>query len=234
MKQQISPLLFIFFLLVSCQQESHLLPEEAGKGYLSLSSIELQAETIRPVTTRAVSPDLTIEIVKEDGTTVAKYEAGAAEASEKIELEAGIYKLKAYSPNYGTTWTNDEKGEPIYYKEQDFTIEAEKVRYLTVQVPMVNFGVRLLLPDNFNTWFSSYLFSVQMDNRNVTLQNGETAYFAPVPETSISFQYALSATNADDEALSQISNYSDIAGGTIYEITYSMLTRSLVLRSYKR
>lgn len=231
------PILYILttiFFLSSCQQEITLHSEETEQGYLSLSSIELQAETIHPVATRAVSPDLTIEILKEDGTTVVKYEAGAAEASEKIELEAGTYKLKTYSPNYGALWTNDEKGAPIYYKEQDFTIEAEKVRYLTVHVPMVNFGVRLVLPDNFNTWFTSYLFSVQMGDRNVTLQNNETAYFVLTPGDNIPFQYALSATNTDNEALSQINNYSDITGGTIYEITYSMATRSLVLRTEEK
>lgn len=208
----------LLFLLASCQQEEPSVATD--KGYLSLSSIELQAETINQIATRAVSPDLVIEILKADGTQVFKFDAGAAEANEKIELDAGTYKLKAYSPNYGTTLENNEQGAPIYYKEQDFNIEPEKVNYLAVQVPMVNFGVKLVLPDNFNTLFGSYTFTVQWGSRNVVLQEGETAYFDLTQENSGTLLYTLTATNSDDETQSKTDSYSELSAGIVYEITY--------------
>lgn len=222
----------ILFLFASCQQEVNLL-SSASKGYLSLSSLELETSTITPISTRIVNPELAIEILKSDGTSVVKYDAGAAEASGKIELEVGEYKLKAYSPNYGTTWKNDEKGEPVYYKEQSFTIVAEKVNYLSVQVPMINIGVQFLLPEGFSNWFISYTFSAQIGNRTVTLQEGETAYFELPENSNTKLQYSLSATNSDDEFMQQDSNYEGtLTAGTVYEVTYSISTRSLL--SYKK
>ncbi len=218
--------LIAVFLLVSCQQEDALLPTEAGKGYLSLSSIELQAETIKQIATRAVPSDLAIEILKADGTSVVKYDAGAAEASEKIELEAGNYKLKAYSPNFGTPQNSNEKGTPVYYKEQDFSIEAEKINYLAIQVPMINIGVQLILPETFSNWFDSYTFTVQLGDRNVILQKDEIAYF-DLPAQSATLLYTLTATNKDDESQSKTSSYNDnLTGGVVYVITYSLSTNS--------
>ena len=167
----------IIFSLVSCQQEDA--PLTVGKGYLSLASLEIGTGTVSSISTRAVSPDIAIEILKADGTPVIKYDAGAAEASGKIELEAGNYILKAYSPNHNTSYDNNEKGEPKYYKEQTFTIEPEKVSYLNVKVPMINFGVSLVLPqDILDTWFNSYTFTITLGDRTLTLQNSETAYLS--------------------------------------------------------
>lgn len=228
MKQILYILTSLFFLLASCQQEDNF-PSKNGKGYLSLSSLEVEANTITPISTRAVNPELAIEIVKSDGTPVVKYDAGAAEASAKIELEAGEYKLKAYSPNYGTTWQNDEKGEPVYYKEQSFTIVAEKVNYLSVQVPMINIGIQFILPEGFSNWFTDYTFSAQIGNRTVTLREGETAYFELPENNNTKLQYSLSATNSDNELMQQDSSYEGtLTAGTIYEVAYTISTRSLL------
>lgn len=216
-------------LLASCQKEDYILSLESDKGYLSISSIEVEKESITQISTRTVNPELAIEIVKSDGTPVVKYDAGAAEASAKIELEAGEYKLKAYSPNYGTTWQNDEKGESVYYKEQSFTIVAEKVNYLSVQVPMINIGVQFILPKGFSNWFNDYTFFAQIGNRTVTLREGETAYFELPENNNTKLQYSLSATNSDNEHMQQDSKYEGIlTAGTIYEVTYSISTRSLL------
>lgn len=223
-------LVTFLFLLSSCQQEDT--PIEAGKGFLSLSSIELEAENITTITTRAVSPDLAIEILKaDDRTTVKSYEAGAAEASGKIELEPGEYILKAYSPNYETTYTAAEKGAPKYYKEQAFTVISQRVSNLTLQVPMTNIGVRLALPETFGTYFPSYTFSATIGDRTVTLQNGEEAYFERPESSDTKLQYNLSATNIDNETMAEADTYSEaLRPGVCYEVTYSFATRSLVLR----
>lgn len=231
--KQILYILIAIFSLASCQQEE--LSIETGKGHLSLFSIELQAETINQIATRAISPDLVIEILKADGTPVSKFDAGATEANEKIELDAGAYKLKVYSTNYETTWGNNEQGSPIYYKEQDFSIESEKTNYLTVQVPMINFGVKFMLPDNFSTLFGSYTFAVQLGDRSVILQEGETAYFDLPTQNSSTLLYTLTATNSDDETLSKTDSYSELSAGIVYEITYQWANeqRMLVTSSVK-
>lgn len=220
----------LLFLLSSCRQEES--PIESGKGILSLTSVEVQAETISQITTRAVSPDLAIEILKaNDRTLVKSYETGAAEASDKIELDPGEYILKACSPNYETSYTNEEKGKPKYYKEQAFTIQPHRVNNLTLQVPMTNIGVRLVLPETFGGYFPSYTFSATIGNRTVTLQDGEDAYFE-LPENSADrLQYRLSAINTDNETMEETDIYNkSLTTGTCYEVTYSFATRSLILR----
>lgn len=183
MKHTLSYTLIALFLLSSCQQEDSSLTE-IGKGYLSLTSIEVQSEDVTQIGTRAVDADLAIQILSEDEqTTVQSFDAGAAEASAKIELDPGTYYLVANSTNYGTILTNEDAGTPVYYLKQAFTIESEKVNYLEATVPMTNFGVKLTLPDAFDSQFSSYTFTVSLGDRTVTLQNGGTAYF-DVPTTT--------------------------------------------------
>ena len=215
----------IIFSLVSCQQEDS--PLAVGKGYLSLASLEIGTGTVSSISTRAVSPGLAIEILKADGTPVIKYDAGAAEASGKIELEAGNYILKAYSPNHNTSYDNNEKGEPKYYKEQTFTIEPEKVSYLNVKVPMMNFGVSLVLPqDILDTWFNSYTFTITLGDRTLTLQNSETAYF-DLPADDTLLAYSLEATNKDNESFRQDHTYNQVLnGGTVYVISYFLTIHS--------
>ena len=229
MKQILYILTLLVFLLASCQQEDNF-PSNSGKGYLSLSSLEVEASTITSISTRAVNPELAIEIVNADGTSVVKFDAGATEASDKIELEAGEYKLKTYSSNYGATWQDEDKGAPIYYKEQNFTIIEEKVNYLSVQVPMISVGVQILLPEGFSNWFINYSFSAQIGNRKVTLQEGETAYFDLPENSDTKLQYSLSATNSDIELMQQDNIFEEaLTAGTVYEVTYSIATQSLLL-----
>jgi hypothetical protein len=222
--------LLIFFLFTACQREEESQP--SGTGYLSLSSLEVSNVDVVPVKTRAVNAELAIEIEKADGTPVVSYEAGAPETSAKIELEAGEYMLKAYTSNYGQVWDDSAQGEPVFYKEQRFTIAAEKVNYLTVICPMVNIGVRLVLPEGFSEWFNDYSFSARIGERNVNLRNGETAYYALPDEgqEAVELSYSLSATNADNESLNKEGSYTGITAGVVYEITYSFASQSFVLR----
>ena len=222
--------MLIFFLFTSCQREEEL-QATVGRGYLSLASLTVSNVGIVSVNTRAVNAELAVEIEKEDGTSVVSYEAGTAEASAKIELEAGKYVLKAHTSNYGQTWDESAKGEPVFYKEQPFTIVAEKVNYLTVSVPMINIGVRLVLPEGFSEWFG-YSFSARIGERCVILRNGETAYYALSDEGKepVELYYSLSATNVDGESLNKEGSYTGILSGVVYEITYSFASRSFILR----
>lgn len=224
MKLKTAILSILLSTLFSCRQED--VPSTAGTGYLSFSSMEVKPATITAISTRAVNPALAVEIEKEDGTAVIKYAAGATEVSKKIELEAGRYRLKAYSPNYGTVWDNTEKGEPVYYKEQPFSIEAEKVRYLTVDVPMTGIGVTLMLPENFDTWFRSYTFYAGIGERNVELKDGESAYFTLLPDGEPELHYSLAVVNMDGEHMDRTGTC-QVTENRLYEVTYSLATRFL-------
>lgn len=216
------------FLLASCQQDDAL-PTDVGTGYLSLASIEVQAASKVSIPTRAVDAALAIEIWNEAGDTQVKsFDAGDTVASQKIELEAGNYLLKTYSPNYNTAYTNDEKGDAKYYAEQTFSIQEERVTYVDVAVPITNFGVKLTLPDSFGTHFSSYTFTVELGSRSISLANGETAYFdAPTETDNYTLAYSFTATNTDNETMTQTGSYTNPLSGKMYEITYSYATRAL-------
>lgn len=221
MKHLIYPIITLF-LLAACQQEE--LPSGNGVGYLSLEDITVQAANV--VTTRAVDEDLYVKI--NDVTY------GPGKTPSKIDLTAGNYTLEAYNEAYTqySSWTDDEKGEAVYYLSQQVEIEAGKVNYLRAEVPMINFGVRLELPEGFDTAFPKNSFSVTVGNRTVSLNDGETAYF-PHSE-SVSVSYTLSVTNTEVEKNDKTGSNNEwenatIQPGTVYVITYDYATESLSL-----
>ena len=227
MKRNILYLIFGLFLLASCQQEE--LPD-AGTGYLAIADLSVEAPQVNVVSSRAEAEEsLTIEIVKEDGTPVQKLTE--AELADRIELAVGKYTLKVYSANYGedADWTDTDKGEAIYYADKSFEVTLGQTEKVSISVPMINFGVKLDLPDNFNTLFPTSTFTVMSGNeRQVELKDGETAYFSY--EKGVTFDYVLSATNKDQELRTMEGSYGtegeSVASGTIYTITYELETRS--------
>lgn len=207
--------------LFACQQED--LPSMGETGFLSLENMTVEVANTESISTRAVDNDLYVEISSQDVTpeVTLKYNPGDNIPS-KIELGAGRYALKIYND---TTLLDKT---PVFYKDTIFDIEAGKVNYLSVEVPMINIGVRLALPEGFSDWFKTYSFNVSDDgNRSVSIANGETAYFTIDQDIS----YTLSATNTDNEQKtdSKTIKKDQIAAGTIYVITYDYATKALRL-----
>ena len=213
------------FLLASCQQEE----TPSTEGGLSVAGIEKQVSAEVGLFSRAVDKSLTVDLYKggEKLRTLT-----AKEMQSKIKLDAASdYSLKVYSANYGSdvNWTNEQKGEPIYYKEEPFSVKLGETTSLKVKVPMSNYAVKLVLPEGLD-WVSSSEFTVTSGERSVKLQNGETAYF-PYAEGG-SFTYQLNLTNADNETFELTGSYGTeenkkLAFNTCYEVAYSMATQSL-------
>lgn len=211
--------LLSFFLLISCQQED-ILPEQ-GKGYLQLTDLSLASPTIENVHTRAVDEDLYVEIIGTDVNNT--YEPGTFPS--KIELEAGEYTLKAYNEAY----LNKTANAPQYYVETTFTIQAEKVTYPTISVPMVNVGISLAtLSDELQGLFNDVKLSFYTtdEQTETVLQPGETVYMDYAEDMTLT--YTLTATNADNETFTtEKKTYGKVEGekvepGHCYIITYSL------------
>lgn len=227
MKRNLFYTLCGFFLLASCQQEET--PSTSGEGYLSLTGIEIQNQAVTEVESRAVDESLTVDLYQGE-TKIRTLTAEELENTIKLEV-ATDYSLKVYSENYGadTSWTNDQKGEPIYYTEQPFEVKEGEVTPVKVQVPMVNFAVKLSMPESQN-WISGYTFTVTSGEREVTLLNGETAYFSYAEGGS--FSYELQLTNTDGEVFTLPGEYGLeedklLMSNTCYVVTYQMATQSL-------
>lgn len=214
------------FLLASCQQEDT--PSTSGVGYLSLTGIEIQNQAVTEVKSRAVDESLVVELYK--GGEL-KSTLTAEELENTIKLEAATdYSLKVYSENYESDaeWTNEEKGEPIYYTELPFEVKEGEVTPVKVQVPMVNFAVKLSMSEQ--NWIRDYTFTVTSGEREVALLNGETAYFSYAEGGS--FSYELQLTNTDGEVFTLPGKYGLEEGkllksNTCYVVTYQMATQSL-------
>ena len=219
MKQTLYTLLSLF-LLISCQQED-ILSEQEKKGYLQLTNLSLVSPTIESVQTRAVDEDLYVEIT---GTDVNEtYEPGTL--PNKIELEAGEYTLKAYNEAY----QNKTANAPQYYVEETFAIEAEKVTYPTISVPMVNVGISLAtLSDELQGLFNDVELSFYTtdEQTETVLQPEETVYMDYAEDMTLT--YTLTATNADNETFTtEKKTYGNVEGekiepGHCYVITYSL------------
>ena len=219
MKQTLYTLLSLF-LLISCQQED-ILSEQEKKGYLQLTDLSLISPTIESVQTRAVDEDLYVEITGTDVNDT--YEPGTL--PNKIELEAGEYTLKAYNEAY----QNKTANAPQYYVETTFTIQAEKVTYPTIAVPMVNVGISLAtLSDELQGLFSDVALSFYTtdEQATTTLQPGGIAYMDYAED--MTFTYTLKATNADNETFTTEKKiYGKVEGekvepGHCYVISYSL------------
>lgn len=219
MKQILYTLLSLF-LLISCQQED-ILSEQEKKGYLQLTNLSLVSPTIESVQTRAVDEDLYVEITGTDVNDT--YEPGTL--PNKIELEAGEYTLKAYNEAY----QNKTANAPQYYVEETFAIEAEKVTYPTISVPMVNVGISLAtLSDELQGLFNDVELSFYTtdEQTETVLQPGETVYMDYAED--MTFTYTLTATNADNETFTtEKKTYGNVEGekvesGHCYVITYSL------------
>lgn len=227
MKKNIIYILLGIFLLASCQQENEI---PSGKGYLSVEGIELQSQVVTEVASRAVDESMKVDLYK-GGQLVSTLTP--EKMQNKIELKpATDYMLKVYSANYGeeSTWDNETKGEPVYYKEVPFEVIAGATTPLKVQVPMITFAVCLDMPAVTGDLLKRYTFTVTSGGRSVTLQNGETAYFP----YSDSFNYQLSITNLDGEVKEQPGSWGTedgetVAQNTVYTVTYNWATQSLAV-----
>ena len=209
-----------FLFLVSCQQEDFPTIGE-GIGYLSLEDIQIQAAEVEMVQTRAVDNDLYVEIWQ-DGSLYDNHKYTPRTVPAKIELPAGTYTLKVYNME---TYAD---GKPWYYGEQEFTIAEGGVNYLSYEVPLKNFGVKLQLPEGFEELFHDITFTVGED---VELDDGDVYYFAPNTE---SISYTLKAKNEANEDQISKGNSEDwenatLTTGKLYIITYSFETKALVL-----
>lgn len=222
-------ILFSLLLLVSCQQESPL-PEQ-GTGYLQLGDLTL-GNTTETIVTRAVETDLYIEIT--GGTDVNDVYQPGQFPEGKLELAAGNYTLKAYNEAYKTPGSN----APRYYAQQDFTIEAEKVRYVTLQVPMVNVAIKLApFGDDLAGLFTNPTLTVKastVTSEATTLGPDETVYFDYTE--GMTFTYQLTATNADNETFSTgEKTYGNTEGqavepGHCYVISYTLASSTRTLQ----
>ena len=210
--------------LFACQQED--LPSMGETGFLSLENMTVEVANTESISTRAVDNDLYVEISSQDVTpeVTLKYNPGDNIPS-KIELGAGRYALKIYND---TTLLDKT---PVFYKDTIFDIEAGKVNYLSVKVPMINWGVQLDLPQNFANWFDeeNYRFTVKVGEKTVELKDEEIAYFSY--SNGVKLSYQLGATNNDGERFESEEIIYDeaLSPGTIYVITYDYATKALRL-----
>lgn len=221
MKKTILPIwTIILLMLTSCGNSEELL----------IGTLELSVAVVQPVSstvsTRAVDADLQVEVWSADGATMLR-QFTPGQSPNRMTLQAGSYLLKAFTPNYQTTYGNDELGEAKYYAEKAFSIEPAVVNRISCPVPMVNTAVSLILPEGFNTWFKNYSFSLkqQTNSRNVSMTVGQTAYF-DCTDGATSLLYTLTSVNTDDEPNSDSGTLSASAG-THYRITYAWETKSI-------
>ena len=226
MKQTIVYFIAGLFLLTGCTQEEPSLTESNQVGYLTVEDLTFQQAEQISVGSRAVDADLYVEITDTKATTT--YEPGKVPA--KIELAVGTCTVKAYNAAYKDNIPNAAK----YYAETTVEIKEGKVEYLSLEVPMVNYGVTLSLPDNFSDWFSDYTFSIGKSAATeiFSLKEDEVIYFDYQEGDVLSYSLLVTSKKEADRTFMQTGSYGSdegkaIEAGKIYQITYNWATKSL-------
>lgn len=227
MKQTILYFMAGLFLLTGCAKEELSLAEGNQVGYLTVENlVPQQAEQVSVGGSRAVDVDLYVEIIDINATTT--YNPGSVPA--KIELAVGNCTVKAYNAAYKDNTPNTAK----YYAEKTVEIEEGKVEYLSLEVPMVNYGVTLSLPDNFSAWFSDYTFSIGKSAATETfsLKEDEVIYFDYQKGDVLSYSLKVTSNEEADGTFTQTGSYGSdegkaIESGKIYQIIYNWETKAL-------
>ena len=220
MKHTLVYIATLCLLLTACQQEE--LPQGAqALGYLSLSAVEVEAGDVQLISTRASETDDLIVALTDASGKKTEYDY-----FETISCQPGTYELEIYNQAY----KDKADAAQYYYKHEDPVVITEGETNDDVEpisVPMVNFGVKLQLPEGFDTWFPTYIYAVN----GKELRDGEIAYFDYSSDVEI--EYTLTATNKDDEPFKKEGSNSDdcwkektIAAGTIYIISYAWETQT--------
>lgn len=211
------PLIALAF--ASCAQT-----EEDVRPAMGTVSVVLSKQAESPeLVTRTVDNDLQVDVLDNGGAVLHHYDEGQAQAAlNELMLEAGIYTLRAYTANYGSEYSNAERGEAKYYAETTFQVQAGRHIRLGLRVPMTNMAVSFTLPDDIASRFTDIRFTLTRGDRSQELPSGETAYFDLTPAADL--EYTLEMTNADGETSSKsaVLPAERQKAGTHYTITYAM------------
>lgn len=226
MKQTILYFIAGLFFLTGCTQEEPSLTESNQVGYLTVEDLTLQQAEQISVGSRAVDADLYVEITDSTKTTTYNPET----LPGKVELHVGKCTMKAYNAAYKDNTPNAAK----YYAETTVEIKEGKVEYLSLEVPMVNYGVTLSLPDNFSYWFSDYTFSIGKSAATETfsLKEDEVIYFDYQKGDVLSYSLKVTSEEEADGTFTQTGSYGSdegkaIESGKIYQIIYNWETKAL-------
>lgn len=198
MQKKLIYLLFILLTGISCSDNL----EQTNTGYLKMPEISIDTDVeIQELSRSTVASDIQIDIYQ--GSTIIKtYLVGDPALNAPIVLPVGSYKLVAHTPNMKEA-ANQELGNPIYYAEGNFTVDADQT---TVVEPLVakqiNIGIFLQFTDQlFNTAFTSITCRLQSSSgRTVDIdcqKITDIVYFNLFEGGNI--QYTIQATNIDGE-----------------------------------
>lgn len=198
MQKKLIYLLFILLTGISCSDNL----EQTNTGYLKMPEISIDTDVeIQELSRSTVASDIQIDIYQ--GSTIIKtYLVGDPALNAPIVLPVGSYKLVAHTPNMKEA-ANQELGNPIYYAEGNFTVEADQT---TVVEPLVakqiNIGIFLQFTDQlFNTAFTSITCRLQSSSgRTVDIdcqKITDIVYFNLFEGGNL--QYTIQATNIDGE-----------------------------------
>lgn len=176
------------FALTACQQQNELFEQEE-----CMLELDIACAHVPVVTTRAIDVDLAITILDAEGKVYKRIPAG--QVPDVIPMRAGTFTLCVHTDNLDT-WkeANGGRGESCYYASEEVTIQFGEKGFLSMSVPLVNYAVGVELPENFDELFTSHLLMLHSGSREVSIKEGENAYFDVADG---GFTYALSVTNTD-------------------------------------
>lgn len=198
-------------LLCSCKAE--LWNVVSGYGWLCLDNTAINAIA----TKGSVDRDFIVSIADEGGNTIQSYSAG--NVPSKVSLPAGNYTLVTYSSNI-ESWKslNGGAGAAAYRDSAPFTIEPEMYAYVKVVAPMVNYGVRFLVDEGLDQWFTRFSLAVNgSQGRSLALAQGVTGWFDDEKVTVF-----LNATNTDGDSFKGTSYSLNTKKGHRYTFRYSL------------
>lgn len=174
------PILVVMFSVISCnKKESNIAPKK-DTGFLKLSvALNIEAE---PAARKQEVVDLSnykVTIYHSEDNSIAQSWDHLSDVPEEVELETGMYYVEASSNNLQDAAFDN----PYYYgRSDDFTIDKEELKEISVTCTLANYFVTFDYSDNIKSDFNEYGAVVTITGTDVSLDYGNSeeleGYFA--------------------------------------------------------
>lgn len=181
MKKSILPILFLLFLLISCEKEEARFDKPRGSLVVNIGLFISINEIDKSLKSTSAVEDFKVIIFNVSHQEVLSFEREADMPGE-IELEAGQYYVTASSDNNLPAAFDN----PYYYGESEvFSITPGELTSVSVNCELANTMVSIVYTSNVRNNYTDYSTTVSSSAGSLLYSGTETraGFFQPLPLT---------------------------------------------------
>jgi hypothetical protein len=181
MKKSILPILFLLFLLVSCEKEEAHFDKPKGSLVVNIGLFISINEIDKSLKSTSAVEDFKVVIFSASHQEVLSFDR-EADMPDEIELEPGQYYVTASSDNNLPAAFDN----PYYFGESEvFSIIPGELTSVSINCELANTMVSIVYTDNVRNNYTDYTTTVSSSAGSLVYSSTETraGFFQPLPLT---------------------------------------------------